>query len=109
MSKFDSPSSTHAPISPEVVRGIQHGLIQEDIRANEDTLGGRYQAEVRPDAGRGSREVSLILCPAPRQISVQQILCVTTANIPWRNYHSFDRCPKGLLCTRLDWLGGWRW
>lgn len=49
-----------------MVCGIQHGLIQEVIRANEDTLGGRYQAEVRPDAGCGSCEVSLILRPAPR-------------------------------------------
>ncbi len=53
-------------MSPEVVRGIQHGLIQEVIDANEDTLGRRHQAEVRPDAGRGSCEVSPILRPAPR-------------------------------------------
>ena len=60
------PLAAVAVTAPEVVRGIQHGLIQEVIDANEATLGGRYRAEVRPDAGRGSCEVSLTLRPEPR-------------------------------------------
>ena len=48
------PLAEVARSAPEVVRGIQQGLIQEVIDLNADALGGRYSAVVRPDPGRGS-------------------------------------------------------
>ncbi|MCG7609778.1 MULTISPECIES: helix-turn-helix transcriptional regulator [Mycobacterium] len=49
--------------SPEVVRGIQQGLMQEVIDLNAEAIGGRYEVSVRPDARHGSCEVSLQLQP----------------------------------------------
>lgn len=49
--------------SPEVVRGIQQGLIQEVIDLNAEVIGSRYAVSVRPDARHGSCEVSLMLRP----------------------------------------------
>lgn len=50
--------------APEVVRGIQQGLIQEVIALNAEAIGGRYAVEVRPDSQHGSCEVSLVVRPA---------------------------------------------
>lgn len=57
------PLAEVAVDSPEVVRGIQQGLIQEVIDLNAEVIGGRYAASVRPDARHGSCEVSLVLRP----------------------------------------------
>ena len=61
------PLAEVAVDSPEVVRGIQQGMIQEVIDLNADVVGGRYTASVRPDARRGSCEVSLTLRPVTPQ------------------------------------------
>lgn len=58
------PLAEVAATAPEVVRGIQQGLIQEVIERNVDAIGARYHAAVTPDATAGSCEVSLALQPA---------------------------------------------
>lgn len=55
------PLAKVAVSAPEVVRGIQQGLIQEVIDLNTDEVGGRYAVVVRPDPHRGSCEVDLVL------------------------------------------------
>jgi predicted ArsR family transcriptional regulator len=57
------PLAEVAATAPEVVRGIQQGLIQEVIDLNADAIGGRYRAAVTPDVRGGSCEVSLVLRP----------------------------------------------
>jgi len=57
------PLAEVAATAPEVVRGIQQGLIQEVIDRNADAVGARYQASVTPDPHGGSCEVNLILRP----------------------------------------------
>ncbi|MDV3124155.1 helix-turn-helix domain-containing protein [Mycobacterium sp. 21AC1] len=58
------PLAEVAVDAPEVVRGIQQGLIQEVIDLNAEVIGGRYVVEVRPDSRNGSCEVSLLVRPA---------------------------------------------
>ncbi len=62
------PLAEVAVDSPEVVRGIQQGMIQEVIDLNAEVIGGRYQAAVRPDARHGSCEVSLVVRPVTDQL-----------------------------------------
>lgn len=50
--------------APEVVLGIQQGLIQEVIDENAPALGHRYSTAVWPDSRQGSCEISLVLRPA---------------------------------------------
>ncbi len=57
------PLAEVARTAPEVVRGIQQGLIQEVIDLNADALGGRYRVAVTPDPRAGSCEVGLTLRP----------------------------------------------
>ncbi|OBH01448.1 ArsR family transcriptional regulator [Mycobacterium sp. E136] len=57
------PLAEVASSAPEVVRGIQQGLIQEVVNHNADAVGARYQASVTPDPHGGSCEVSLVLRP----------------------------------------------
>lgn len=57
------PLAEVAESAPEVVRGIQQGLIQEVIDLNADAIGGRYLATVAPDPHEGSCQVSLVLHP----------------------------------------------
>jgi predicted ArsR family transcriptional regulator len=57
------PLAEVATTAPEVVRGIQQGLIQEVIDLNADSIGGRYRVMVTPDPGGGSCEVDLVLRP----------------------------------------------
>lgn len=57
------PLAEVAASAPEVVRGIQQGLIQEVIDLNADAVGAHYQASVTPDPHGGSCEVSLVLTP----------------------------------------------
>lgn len=57
------PLAEIAVDSPEVVRGIQQGLIQEVLDSNADQLGRRYRARVKPDPNRGSCEVNVMLLP----------------------------------------------
>lgn len=57
------PLAEVAATAPEVVRGIQQGLIQEVIERNVEAIGRRYLAAVTPDARAGSCEVSLMLRP----------------------------------------------
>ncbi|WP_448412416.1 helix-turn-helix transcriptional regulator [Mycolicibacterium sp. XJ652] len=57
------PLAEVAATAPEVVRGIQQGLIQEVIDCNVEAIGRRYLAAVTPDARAGSCEVSLMLRP----------------------------------------------
>ena len=57
------PLAEVAATAPEVVRGIQQGLIQEVIDLNADAIGAHYRAAVTPDARGGSCEVSLVLRP----------------------------------------------
>ncbi|MDG5483633.1 helix-turn-helix domain-containing protein [Mycolicibacterium gadium] len=57
------PLAQVAATAPEVVRGIQQGLIQEVIDLNADVIGARYRAAVTPDPRAGSCEVSLVLRP----------------------------------------------
>ncbi len=42
--------------SPEAVRGIQQGMMQEVVDLNAEVIGGRYAVSVRPDARTGSCE-----------------------------------------------------
>jgi len=57
------PLAEVAKTAPEVVRGIQQGLIQEVVDINADAVGARYQASVTPDPHGGSCEVNLVLRP----------------------------------------------
>ena len=57
------PLAEIAAEAPEVVRGVQQGLIQAVIDLNTEVIGARYRASVRPDAGRGSCQVRLVLRP----------------------------------------------
>ncbi len=57
------PLAEVAVDSPEVVRGIQQGMIQEVIDLNAEVIGSRYTAAVRPDARHGSCEVNLVVRP----------------------------------------------
>ena len=58
------PLAEVAQTAPEVVRGIQQGLIQEVIDLNADRLGARYRVAVTPDPRGGSCEVELLLRPS---------------------------------------------
>jgi predicted ArsR family transcriptional regulator len=58
------PLAAIAVDAPEVVQGIQQGLIQEVIDQSAPALGHRYSAAVWPDSRQGSCEVSLVLRPA---------------------------------------------
>lgn len=58
------PLAEIAVDSPEVVRGIQRGLIQEVVDANAASAGRRYSVTVQPDPHGGSCEVGLILRPS---------------------------------------------
>ncbi|MBU9766446.1 ArsR family transcriptional regulator [Mycobacterium sp. TNTM28] len=58
------PLAEVAVDSPEVVRGIQRGMIQEVIDLNAELV-GQYTASVRPDARHGSCEVSVVVRPVP--------------------------------------------
>ncbi|KUI30315.1 ArsR family transcriptional regulator [Mycobacterium sp. IS-1496] len=58
------PLAEIAVDSPEVVRGIQQGLIQEVVDANAARAGRRYSVAVQPDPHRGSCEVGLVLRPS---------------------------------------------
>lgn len=57
------PLAEVAASAPEVVRGIQQGLIQEVIDLNAEAIGARFQASVEPDPRGISCEVSLVLRP----------------------------------------------
>lgn len=57
------PLAEVAQTAPEVVRGIQQGLIQEVIDLNVDVIGGSYGVSVTPDPRGGSCEVGLVLRP----------------------------------------------
>ncbi|PRC51821.1 ArsR family transcriptional regulator, partial [Mycobacterium sp. ITM-2017-0098] len=52
-----------AKTAPEVVRGIQQGLIQEVVDLNATSIGGKYSVAVTPDPHAGSCEIGLILRP----------------------------------------------
>lgn len=52
-----------AATAPEVVRGIQQGLIQEVVDFNADAIGASYRVAVTPDPRAGSCEVGLVLSP----------------------------------------------
>ncbi|WP_006245645.1 helix-turn-helix domain-containing protein [Mycolicibacterium tusciae] len=57
------PLAEVAATAPEVVRGIQQGLIQEVVDLNTDGIGASYRVAVTPDPRAGSCEVCLILSP----------------------------------------------
>lgn len=57
------PLAEIAASAPEVVRGIQQGLIQEVMDVHAEILGGHFCAAVTPDSDAGSCEVSLRLRP----------------------------------------------
>lgn len=57
------PLAQIATTAPEVVRGIQRGLIQEVLDVNADAVGRQFQVTVSPDAGHGDCTVSLTLDP----------------------------------------------
>lgn len=57
------PLAEIAATAPEVVRGIQRGLIQEVLDVNAEAVGGQFQVTVAPDAGCGDCTVSLTLDP----------------------------------------------
>ena len=60
------PLAEVARAAPEVVRGIQQGLIQEVIDLNTESIGGRYCVIVTPDPRGGSCEIGVVLSPAER-------------------------------------------
>lgn len=60
------PLAEVAASAPEVVRGIQQGLIQEVVDLNVEAIGERYQVSVAPDPHGGSCAVSLVLRPGAR-------------------------------------------
>jgi predicted ArsR family transcriptional regulator len=57
------PLAEVAATAPEVVRGIQQGLIQEVVDLNADVIGASYRVAVTPDPRAGSCEVGLVLSP----------------------------------------------
>jgi predicted ArsR family transcriptional regulator len=57
------PLAEIATDAPEVVSGIQQGLLQEILDANTDALGTRYRATVRPDPHHGACQVHLTVHP----------------------------------------------
>ncbi|CAJ1497708.1 FaeA/PapI family transcriptional regulator [[Mycobacterium] burgundiense] len=59
------PLAEIAVDAPEVVRGIQQGLIQEVVDVNAATLGRGYRVSVDPDPRAGSCEVRLVLRAEP--------------------------------------------
>lgn len=52
-----------AETAPEVVRGIQQGLIQEVVDLNTESIGGRYHVTATPDPRGGSCEIGILLSP----------------------------------------------
>lgn len=58
------PLAEIAASAPEVVCGIQQGLIQEIVDLHSEALGGNYQVAVTPDCAAGSCEVNLLLRPS---------------------------------------------
>lgn len=62
------PLAEVARTAPEVVRGIQQGLIQEVIDRNAASVGD-FRVTVTPDPHAGSCEVALVLRPAQRSSS----------------------------------------
>lgn len=63
------PLAEIATTAPEVVRGIQRGLIQEVLDVNADAIGGQFQVTVSPDAGHGDCTVNLALEPLEKESS----------------------------------------
>ncbi|MEE2060877.1 helix-turn-helix transcriptional regulator [Rhodococcus artemisiae] len=59
------PLAEIARSNPEVVRGIQRGLIQRVLDDHADTLGASYTVDVFPDPQDGNCLVELVLHPAP--------------------------------------------
>ncbi|MGE2731728.1 helix-turn-helix transcriptional regulator [Mycolicibacterium vaccae] len=57
------PLADIASTAPEVVRGIQQGLIQEVIDINAEALGRNHQVQVSPDPRGGACQVSLLVTP----------------------------------------------
>lgn len=57
------PLAEVAETAPEVVRGIQQGLIQEVVNHNAESIGGRYRVTVTPDPRGGSCEIGVVLSP----------------------------------------------
>ncbi len=57
------PLAEVAATAPEVVRGIQQGLIREVIDRNAESLGGSYSVAVTPDSVGGACEVGMVLRP----------------------------------------------
>jgi predicted ArsR family transcriptional regulator len=55
------PLAEIAVSSPEVVRGIQQGLIQAVLDGNAAVLGSRYCASVHPNPADGSCQVKLVV------------------------------------------------
>lgn len=55
------PLSDIASSAPEVVRGIQQGLIQEVLDVNAETIGGAVHVAVTPDADHGKCVVRIEL------------------------------------------------
>ncbi|SLD04409.1 transcriptional regulator [Mycobacteroides abscessus subsp. massiliense] len=63
------PLAEIATTAPEVVRGIQRGLIQEVLDVNADAIGGQFQVTVAPDAGHGDCTVNLAVEPLEKESS----------------------------------------
>jgi hypothetical protein len=57
------PLAEVAATAPEVVRGIEQGLIRDVVDRNADAIGGHYRAAVTSEPRAGSCEVSLVLRP----------------------------------------------
>lgn len=57
------PLAEVAEAAPEVVQGIQQGLIQEVVDLNAESIGGGYGVVVTPDPGGGSCEIGVVLRP----------------------------------------------
>lgn len=60
------PLAEIATTAPEVVRGIQRGLIQEVLDVNADAIGGTFRVTVSPDANHGDCTVIVALDPQAR-------------------------------------------
>lgn len=59
------PLAETARHNPEVVRGMQRGLIQGVLDASAPRLGARYLVNVVPDPDGGNCRIGLVLHPAP--------------------------------------------
>lgn len=57
------PLAEVAETAPEVVRGIQRGLIQEVLDRNRSAVGGSYRVTVDPDPRGGSCQVAVVVEP----------------------------------------------